>query len=523
MPTKSHFQVTMTHREALPANRTCSPCLHSLFRWVLEDGPVFSHFWISWNLAIIALQNWCFRRAPRRPWTTLMLPRASHPSTVTCTHLGDERNKVTPSLCLEVTRSHARNVECKVRCLSIFCSATRIETDLQHGPGEYLFMIAIQAARYCSPKSLLGRTSPQLEQMVGDPFNTHRLNFNDRSLINCFASSVLCLNGSSVGLDLRKCCSGKKDLCVFMCVVCTVEFHLWSVHCACCRAISVCQVLACHKLWNWWDSICPQRIGRCLRWEMGWPGSLKVSKLREVWVYGEWNQMCFGSAVIMHDFTSLDIDFTCQSVNDHISKENDFWSRGHSLRCWVPLNWTYLCRLPPVEIALWQRPLESAICWESKDSNKTSRRRHRMSKLKGNLKIYSAYKDLRWYKRLVFGRLDGYFWSTCGIYSNQQMNDIEGCTYLGSALWQAKQYLKLAANRQHAGALALLGYIYCLGGAQGGHWQTFECWVWSFDEICRFAWTMERWSLHSKIGISQSLEIPRNPQEKRFVLNNETT
>lgn len=28
---------------------------------------------------------------------------------------------------------------------------------------------------------------------------------------------------------------------------------------------------------------------------------------------------------------------------------------------------------------------------------------------------------------------------------------------------KAKQYLKLAANRQHAGALALLGYIYCLG------------------------------------------------------------
>ena len=117
MPTKSHFQLTMTHREALPANRPCFPCLHSLFRWVLEDDPVFSHFWISWNLAIIALQNWCFRRAPRRPWTTLMLPRASHPSTVTCTHLGDERNKVTPSLCLEVTRSHATNVECKVRCL----------------------------------------------------------------------------------------------------------------------------------------------------------------------------------------------------------------------------------------------------------------------------------------------------------------------------------------------------------------------------------------------------------------------
>ena len=34
--------------------------------------------------------------------------------------------------------------------------------------------------------------------------------------------------------------------------------------------------------------------------------------------------MCFGSAVIMHDFTSLDIDFTCQSVNVHTSKENDF-------------------------------------------------------------------------------------------------------------------------------------------------------------------------------------------------------
>ena len=30
-------------------------------------------------------------------------------------------------------------------------------------------------------------------------------------------------------------------------------------------------------------------------------------------------------------------------------------------------------------------------------------------------------------------------------------------------LCQAKQYLKMAANRQHSGALALLGYMYCLG------------------------------------------------------------
>lgn len=496
MPTKSRFQVTMTHiekhfQQIEHALLVCIALSGGFWRMALSS-LIFEYLEISCHHSF-ALQNWCFRRAPRRPWTTLMLPRASHPSTVTCTHLGDERNKVTPSLCLEVTRSHARNVECKVRCLSIFCSATRIRTDLQHGPGEYLFMIAtsIQAARYCSLKSLLGRVSPQMEQMVGDPFNTHRLNFNDRSLINCFASSVLCLNGLSVGLDLRKCCnSGKKDLCVFMCVVCTVEFHLWSVHCACCRAISVCQVLACHKLLNWWDSICPQRIGRCLRWEMGWPGSLKVSKRREVWVYGkqeaatprwsEWNQMCFGSAVIIHDFTSLDIDFTCQSVHVHISK---VWKRERFL-----IQGSQSQVLSSSELNLF---VQIATSGDSTVAAAIGKRyllgiegfKQDFQKAASHVEAKRKLENLdpRWYKIWVFGIIWPFGWIFLILWNIRYRIAIIFRMHLGSGFLQAKQYLKLAANRQHAGALALLGYIYCLGDG-----------------------TMVR--LHSKIGIFESLE-----------------
>ena len=167
-----------------------------------------------------------------------------------------------------------------------------------------------------------------MEQMIGDLFNTHGLNSNDRS----FATSVLPEPLKCWPRLEEMCNTGNKDKCVFVCVVCTVEFYLWSVRCSCCRASWVCQVLACHKLWNWWDSICLQRIGRCLRWEMGWPGSLKVSKRRKVWVYGKpqaatqrWSESnhvsCWG--IIIHDFTSLGL---ISHVNVHISKENEFWS-----------------------------------------------------------------------------------------------------------------------------------------------------------------------------------------------------